>query len=161
MINTDMYDEMLDQTMTSNLSVLELKQRYADVATEASSLFAYTQALEESMMKYLSEEEIEKIANETQAMLDDYFFRYTSPEERDLLKEYGYTHPVVPIGPEDVRFCLDESIPILLLYSDDTERIAKDGMDIKNHTDKNGMVGISQYSYEKMELIRSFGKEER
>jgi len=63
------------------------------------------------------------------------------------MKSFGYTKTeMVHIPKEDALAYFEKEYPVYLLYSDNTEILAKIKSDITNH---NGLFGITEKDYEK------------
>ena len=160
MIETYNIEREMDEVLNGTYSMQEMKEKYAKMAVEAFELSAEKQALEESMFSLLNDQDIEKISKKSDELLENFFYRNTTDSMRKILQTYGYIKPIVLINEkEDINFCFDEEIPILLLFKDNTERLAKDGIEVQRHLENGGLIGMSQYSYEKMEYIKEFGLE--
>ena len=73
--------------------------------------------------------------------------RLSAPENRELLREYGYTdgNAMLPLTKERAMELFMQDVPVFLLYGDNTEAMALDAEDISSHT---GVFGVEREEWD-------------
>ncbi len=112
-------------------------------------------ALTSSVIKNLSEEQSKKIFDDANKMIEEYDYRYTPEEDRKILNEYGYTHPIYYIsdGVIGAEAFMDNGTPVYLLYNDNTSERATSIEAVEKHIANGGLVGAAPYAVEELERI--------
>jgi len=137
-------EKEINTVLKSNLTKEELLDHYAALGEGYIQCEVRRQALLESVSEVVNEMQAGEIGEKMTQKIDEHFWRHTPDSAKEELFRYGYQKPVVPINQEEAIKSLQRQDPVLLLFSDNTEKLAETEEEIKEHIKKGGLCANTQ-----------------